>query len=70
MKSEHGPPQTLETIQSFCLGMGIGLTSFYKHVRLQNISIIKIGKRTLVRTSEREDFLERLATTQTGKGAT
>jgi len=41
--------------------MGIGQTTFYKHVALGNIKILKIGKKTLVRTTEREAFLARIA---------
>ena len=51
---------TAETVKSFCDGMGIGQTTFYKHVKLGNIKIMKIGKKTLVRTKEREAFLARV----------
>ena len=60
MASEHKALPTAETVKSFCDGMGIGQTTFYKHVALGNIKILKIGKKTLVRTSEREAFLARV----------
>lgn len=51
---------TAETVKSFCDSMGIGQTTFYKHVTLGNIKTLKVGKKTLVRTSEREAFLSRV----------
>lgn len=60
MASEHKALPTAETVKSFCDGMGVGLTTFYKHVKLGNIKILKVGKKTLVRTSEREAFLCRV----------
>jgi hypothetical protein len=52
---------TAESVKSFCLSMGIGPTTFYKHVKLGNITTIKVGKKTLVPTSERQAFLDRLS---------
>jgi hypothetical protein len=60
MASEHKSLPTAETVKSFCEGVGIGQTTFYKHVTLGNIKILKVGKKTLVRTSEREAFLARV----------
>jgi hypothetical protein len=61
MAAEHKAVPTAETVKSYCDGMGIGQTTFYKHVALGNIKILKIGKKTLVRTTEREAFLARIA---------
>ncbi len=60
MAHQHQAFPTAETVKSFCDGMGIGQTTFYKHVSLGNIKILKVGKKTLVRTSEREAFLARV----------
>ena len=51
MAAEHKAVPTAETVKSYCDGMGIGQTTFYKHVALGNIKILKIGKKTLVRTT-------------------
>ena len=61
MRHHHQSLPTAETVKSFCDGMGIGQTTFYKHVKLGNIKILKVGKKTLVRTSEREAFLARVS---------
>lgn len=52
---------TAGSVAAFCDALSIGQTTFYKHVKLGNIKIMKIGKKTLVRTSEREAFLARVA---------
>ena len=61
MQTEHKSLPTVESVKSFCGALSIGPTTFYKHVALGNIQTLKIGKKTLVRTTEREAFLARIA---------
>jgi len=43
--------------------LGIGKTSLYSLIGLKEIPVVKIGRRTLIRTRDIDAFLERLAST-------
>ena len=48
-------------VNDFCRAAGIGRTLFYDEVKRGEISIIKVGKRTLVPDSEAKAWQERKA---------
>ena len=48
-------------VDDFCRAHGIGRTYFYNEVKIGEIKIIKVGKRTLVPDSEAKAWQERKA---------
>ena len=52
-------------VDDFCRAHGIGRTFFYNEVKIGEIKIIKVGKRTLVPDSEAKAWQERKARAST-----
>ena len=48
-------------VDDFCRAHGIGRTYFYNEVKIGEIKIIKVGKRTLVPDSEAKAWQDRKA---------
>ena len=48
-------------VDDFCRAHGIGRTYFYNEVKIGEIKIIKVGKRTLVPDTEAKAWQERKA---------
>ncbi len=48
-------------VDDFCRAHGIGRTFFYNEVKIGEIKIIKVGKRTLVPDSEAKAWQDRKA---------
>jgi excisionase family DNA binding protein len=52
------------SVDEFCTVVGISRTLFYGEVKVGRISILKAGRRTLVRADEVDAWLERLGRAQ------
>ena len=63
-KKESSEPRSCRVnwrVDDFCRAHGIGRTLFYSEVKIGEIKIIKVGKRTLVPVSEAKAWQERKA---------
>ena len=61
MKNKINTDRISENVNEFCAAVGIGRTRFYKDVAAGNIRIVKIGRKTLVPLTERNDYLLRMS---------
>jgi len=56
------PPRLALTVSEFCNCCAIGRSLFYEEVKSGRIRVLKVGKRTLVPTTEAQRWLESLGT--------
>ena len=50
-------PQRLLSVEQTCEALNIGRTQFYKLVSEKRLSIVKLGRRTLVKTEALDAFI-------------